>query len=73
MTLGIYEGKEMNLEKQSTTLQRRTLEANNFWRLFLSEMPLREENLHSVSHSQQANIKAVRDSCVSNALLIRLK
>ena len=73
MTLGIYEGKEMNLEKQSTTLQRRTLEANNFWRLFLSEMPLREENLHSLSHSQQANIKAARDSCVSNALLIRLK
>ena len=45
----------MSLEDEKEILQRRILEAKKNWRLFLSEVPLREINLSLVNQALKTN------------------
>ena len=55
--LSIHEEDQMNSEEQSTTLQRRILDANKHWRPFMSDMHLREEKLTFVPQSPQTSVE----------------
>ena len=59
--LSIYEEEQMSLEEQSATLQRRILDANKHWRLFMSEMHLREEKLTFAPQSLQTRIETSKE------------
>ena len=47
----------MNLENQSITLQKRILDAEKTWRVFLSELPLRQANLSPVTQKPNTNVE----------------
>ena len=47
----------MSTENQSEIIQKRIQDANKHWRLFLSEVPLRQADLSSVTESLNANLQ----------------
>jgi len=47
----------MKLEEHNATIQRRILDANNHWRTFMSEMPLRDENFAFAPKSLQTKVE----------------
>ena len=47
----------MNTENQSELLQKQIQDANKHWRLFLSEVPLRQADLSLVTQTPNTNIK----------------
>jgi len=49
--------EQMNLENQSVTLQKRILDAEKTWRVFLSELPLRQANLSPVTQKPNTNVE----------------
>ena len=59
--LSIYEEEQMSLEEQSATLQRRILDANKHWRLFMSEMHLREDKLTFTPQSLQLSVESSKE------------
>ena len=59
--LSIYEEEQMSLEEQSATPQRRILDANKHWRLFMSEMHLREDKLTFTPQSLQLSVESSKE------------
>ena len=55
------QGNKMRSEEETMLLERRVTFANEHWRLFLSEMPLREKNLHSVSQALNTKVEASQE------------
>ena len=49
----------MDTENRSEIIQRQIQDANKHWRLFLSEVPLRQADLSSVTQSLNANLEAL--------------
>ena len=47
----------MDTENRSEIIQRQIQDANKHWRLFLSEVPLRQADLSSVTQSLNANLE----------------
>ena len=47
----------MKTENQSELLQKQIQDANKHWRLFLSEVPLRQADLTLVTQTPNTNIK----------------
>ena len=48
----------MNTENQSEIIQKQIQDANKHWRLFLSEVPLRQADLSLVTQIPNTNIEA---------------
>ena len=48
----------MNAENQSELLKKQIQDANKHWRLFLSEVPLRQADLSLVTQIPNTNIEA---------------
>ena len=48
----------MNTENQSDLIKKQIKEANKHWRLFLSEVPLRQADLSLVTQIPNTNIEA---------------
>jgi len=48
----------MNTENQSEIIQKQIQDANKHWRLFLSEVPLRQADLSLVTQTLKTNIEA---------------
>ena len=46
----------MSLENQGDTLEKRILDAEKYWREFLSELPLRQVNLSLASKTLKINV-----------------
>ena len=47
----------MDTENRSEIIQRQIQEANKHWRLFLSEVPVRQADLSSATQSLNANLE----------------
>ena len=47
----------MNTENQSELLQKQIQDANKHWRLFLSEVPLRQADLSLVTQTPNTNVE----------------
>ena len=47
----------MNTENQSEIIQKQIQDANKHWRLFLSEVPLRQADLSLVTQTLTTNVK----------------
>ena len=47
----------MRSAAETKTLERRVTWANEHWRLFISEMPLREKNLQLVTQTLQTKVE----------------
>ena len=47
----------MNTENQSELLKKRIQDANKHWRLFLSEVPLRQADLSLVTQTPNTNVE----------------
>ena len=47
----------MDTENRSEIIQRQIQDANKHWRLFLSEVPVRQADLSSVTQSLNANLE----------------
>ena len=47
----------MNTENQSEIIKKQIKDANKHWRLFLSEVPLRQADLTLVTQTPNTNIK----------------
>ena len=47
----------MNTENQSELLKKQIQDANKHWRLFLSEVPLRQADLSLVTQTLTTNVK----------------
>ena len=48
----------MNAENQSELLKKQIQDANKHWRLFLSEVPLRQADLSLVTQTPNTNVEA---------------
>ena len=51
----------MDTENRSEIIQRQIQDANKHWRLFLSEVPLRQADLSSVTQSLNANLETLTE------------
>ena len=49
--------KLMNTENQSELLKKQNQDANKHWRLFLSELPLRQADLSLVTQTPNTNVE----------------
>jgi hypothetical protein len=47
----------MNTENQSEIIQKQIQDANKHWRLFLSEVPLRQADLSLVTQTLKTNVE----------------
>jgi len=47
----------MNTENQSEIIQKQIQDANKHWRLFLSEVPLRQADLSLVTQTPNTNVE----------------
>jgi hypothetical protein len=63
----------MSLEDEKEILQRRILEAKKNWRLFLSEVPLREINLSLVNQALKTNDETSAEINSAEELHIKYK
>jgi hypothetical protein len=51
----------MNTENQSEIIQKQIQEANKHWRLFLSEVPLRQADLSLVTQTPNTNVETSQE------------
>jgi hypothetical protein len=51
----------MKTENKFEIIQKQIQDANKHWRLFLSEVPLRQADLSSVTQSLNANLEALTE------------
>ena len=51
----------MNTENQSELLQKQIQDANKHWRLFLSEVPLRQADLSLVTQTPNTNVETSQE------------
>ena len=51
----------MNTENQSEIIQKQIQDANKHWRLFLSEVPLRQADLSLVTQTPNTNVETSKE------------
>ena len=51
----------MNTENQSELLKKQIQDANKYWRLFLSEVPLRQADLSLVTQTPNTNVETSQE------------
>jgi hypothetical protein len=51
----------LNTENQSELLQKQIQDANKHWRLFLSEVPLRQADLSLVTQTPNTNVETSQE------------
>jgi len=57
----VLKKKLMNTENQSEIIRERIQEANKHWRLFLSEVPLRQADLSLVTQTPNTNVETSQE------------
>ena len=63
----------MKSAEKTTILERRVTWANEHWRLFFSEMPLRKTNLHLVTQTLQTKVETSTKTNGNQTLTIKHK